>query len=423
MEKHKWGRYGEIGNNYEVSTAGDARFSALNATFKPGTIIDGVDVGGKTIEYVYQTVIKKSGKGRGPSQTSRLNLNPTNVTEAKRQIRAKEVVSEYGNPVRYFTEDGVINLILEKGSLEIIPFAGIIRDNSGKPLGNKDINYFVGALKLVEDLAGGVQNYSYYEAYLPLWQEWAKQNPELIEELRTKVGNKTLTDKFANTRVSQARALAEILNQTVTNKTEKLSSNYENIQFVENKYGNNESQAYAIRTGENARYGHVTIQLAINFNTAGEQRTVKSAGNKLVKSDMNKSVDEIVSELIDQLNDKNLPTEGLKINIAGNGIYTFAQQGVTQSELNDKVTAILRGLLDNGIDISEIRSGGQTGIDEAGVIAARRLGIKTSIVAPKGWLFRDKDNKAQRGEQKFKERFKITPEEMAKIGEQKKKDC
>lgn len=350
MEKHKWGRYGEIGNSYEVSTAGDARFSALNATFKPGTIIDGVDVGGKTIEYVYQNIIKKSGKGKAPSKNSKL-YNENLKTKEERE------------------------------------------------------------------------DFSYTEGYLPLWQEWAKQNPELMEELRTKVGNKTLTDKFANTRVSQARALAEILNQTATNKTERLSSDYENIQFVENKYGSNASQAYAIRTGENARYGHVTIQLAIDFNTSGEQRTAKSAGNKLVKSDMNKSVDEIVSELIDQLNNKNLPAEGLKINIAGNGIYTFAQQGVTQSELNDKVTAILRGLLDKGIDISEIRSGGQTGIDEAGVIAARRLGIKTSIVAPKGWLFRDKDNKTQRGEQKFKERFKITPEEMAKIGEQKKKDC
>ena len=63
-----------IKGTYEVSTAGDKRFSALNATFAEGTIIDGVDVSGKTIEYVYQNVIKKSGKGKAPSKDSRLNL-------------------------------------------------------------------------------------------------------------------------------------------------------------------------------------------------------------------------------------------------------------------------------------------------------------------------------------------------------------
>jgi hypothetical protein len=45
-----------------------------------------------------------------------------------------------------------------------------------------------------------------------LWQEWAKQNPELIAELAEKSKGKILTDKFAKTQVSQARALAEILN-------------------------------------------------------------------------------------------------------------------------------------------------------------------------------------------------------------------
>ena len=58
------------------------------------------------------------------------------------------------------------------------------------------------------------EDFSYTEGYLPLWQEWARQNPELIEELREKAKGKVLTDRFANTRVSQARALADILNST-----------------------------------------------------------------------------------------------------------------------------------------------------------------------------------------------------------------
>ena len=128
-------------NSFEVSTKGDERFSALNATFKPGTVIDGVNVGGRTIEDVYQKVIKKSGKGQAPAKDSKL-----------------------------YNE----------------------------------------SLKTKEDR----EDFSYTEGYLPLWQEWARQNPELIEELREKAKGKVLTDMFANTRVSQARALADILNST-----------------------------------------------------------------------------------------------------------------------------------------------------------------------------------------------------------------
>lgn len=136
-------------NGFEVSTkakdpdvVGDARFSAFNAKFKSGTVIDGVDVGGKSIEYVYQTIIKKSRKGQPPAKNSRL-YNESLKTKEERE------------------------------------------------------------------------NFSYYEAYLPLWQEWAEQNPELIEELRKTLGNRELTDGFAgNTTVNQARALADILNST-----------------------------------------------------------------------------------------------------------------------------------------------------------------------------------------------------------------
>ena len=143
-DKISWSRTSD--NSYEVSTAGDKRFSALNAKFKPGTIIDGVDVSGMTIENVYQSVIKKSGKGKAPSKDSKL-YNESLTTKGERE------------------------------------------------------------------------DFSYREGYLPLWQEWARQNPELIEELREKSAGKVLTDKFASTRVSQARALADILNSEESEKS------------------------------------------------------------------------------------------------------------------------------------------------------------------------------------------------------------
>lgn len=119
--QYEWDRYSN--NGYEVSTAGDTRFSAKVAKFKPGTVIDGVDVGGETIEDVYQKVIKKSDKGMPPSKDSKL-YNPNLTTKEQRE------------------------------------------------------------------------DFSYEKGYLPLWQEWAKQNPDLIVELAEKAKDKTLTDKF-----------------------------------------------------------------------------------------------------------------------------------------------------------------------------------------------------------------------------------
>ena len=170
----KWARTAE--NGYEVSTRGDKRFSALVATFNKGTVIDGVDVGGRTIEDVYQSVIKKSKKGQPPSKDSVLNI---------------DALDDEGHPIFDASK-------LPKDLLEIV------------------VNYAtLGGRTLTKE---ELEDFSYYEGYLPLWQEWARQNPKLMNELRAKSVGKTLTDQFANTRVSQARALAEILNsQSVDN--------------------------------------------------------------------------------------------------------------------------------------------------------------------------------------------------------------
>lgn len=43
--------------------------------------------------------------------------------------------------------------------------------------------------------------------YLALWLNWADENPDLIEELKIAAAGKVLTDKFASSSISQARAL------------------------------------------------------------------------------------------------------------------------------------------------------------------------------------------------------------------------
>ena len=252
-----WNRTSD--NSYEVSSKGDKRFSALYATFKKGTVIDGVDVGGMTIEDVYQKVVKKSGKGKAPSRDSRLFIDTTPKLRGKMSFafgsqKADGVTAdttleaikrgERTATTRY-TSDGNINYWKQAKVGDIIEFSGqngekvLVRvtkelhrlpksttaeewsskegwdtsrfEQRVKPQIDKGEAYQM-EFEYIDQSKEAMEDFSYREGYLPLWQEWARQNPELMEELRENAKGKTLTDRFANTRVSQARALADILN-------------------------------------------------------------------------------------------------------------------------------------------------------------------------------------------------------------------
>lgn len=124
-DRFYWSRFSKRG--YEVSSAGDKRFSAFNAKLKDG----------RTIEEAYQLDVKG--------------------------YRVQ------GN-----------NPMLGKGK---------------PPLNNKSREQL-------------------WNEYLNLWRTWSKENPKLLEELRGLVKNNVLTDKFATSNINQARALAQILNET-----------------------------------------------------------------------------------------------------------------------------------------------------------------------------------------------------------------
>ena len=252
-----WNRTSD--NSYEVSSKGDKRFSALYATFKKGTVIDGVDVGGMTIEDVYQKVVKKSGKGKAPSRDSRLFIDTTPKLRGKMSFafgsqRADGVTAdttleaikrgERTATTRY-TSDGNINYWKQAKVGDVIEFSGqngekvLVRvtkelhqlpksttaeewsskegwdtsrfEQRVKPQIDKGEAYQM-EFEYIDPSKEAMEDFSYREGYLPLWQEWARQNPKLMEELRENAKGKTLTDRFANTRVSQARALADILN-------------------------------------------------------------------------------------------------------------------------------------------------------------------------------------------------------------------
>lgn len=64
----------------------------------------------------------------------------------------------------------------------------------------------------------GISREASWEEYKDLWRAYLKENPDLRGDLEKKAEGKTLTDRFASTDVSQARALAEILNEKAGRK-------------------------------------------------------------------------------------------------------------------------------------------------------------------------------------------------------------
>lgn len=58
-----------------------------------------------------------------------------------------------------------------------------------------------------------------WEEYKALWRQYLDENPELERDLLEKAYGKVLTDQYASTEVSQARALAELLNERHANKS------------------------------------------------------------------------------------------------------------------------------------------------------------------------------------------------------------
>jgi hypothetical protein len=183
--------------------------------------------------------------------------------------------------------------------------------------------------------------------------------------------------------------------------TQKYSNQLSKIEFIEDT-----SSGYASRTLKNAS-ADVTIAFAVDFTTGGEKLTKESVEKQkkvYIPIDVNTDNNNfIIGDVIYQLNECQATT----LNIAGNGLYTM-RDTCSQQEIDeftyDFLSLILTSpLLKNKIEL--IRSGGQTGFDEAGIKAAVNLGIPALILAPQGWLFRDADGNDIRDEQAFKNRF------------------
>lgn len=149
------------------------------------------------------------------------------------------------------------------------------------------------------------------------------------------------------------------------------------------------SSSYAPRTWHNAAQG-VTLAIAVDFSTAGEKLTTKAAQkNGIVHLDaweFSNSWIPAARQLYKKLKEKDLHV----INVAGNGIYTYAKKGFTQEGVNSMVRLVLKQVSEHW-RVDHIVSGGQTGADLAGLVAAAQLDIECTGMWPKGYKMRFED--------------------------------
>lgn len=243
-------------------------------------------------------------------------------------------------------------------------------------------------------------------------EEWSKKEGWGVEHYNKSVLPKV---KAGTAYQFEFEYLGIVPNNTENNVPEQIDS-INGVTFTHSP-----SQNYAKRTSENAAAADITIALAADFETAGEKCTKREAlkvGN-YVKSGFENSDETIINDVYNQIVNQGLLKDkrgnlknGIVLNVAGNGIYTLVKYNYTQEQINERVQTIIKGLIDKGVAITKIISGGQTGVDEAGIVAGLNLGIPCEVHTTKGWRFRDINNKDIDNETAFKERFNTTSQNV-----------
>lgn len=143
------------------------------------------------------------------------------------------------------------------------------------------------------------------------------------------------------------------------------------------------SPKYRARTEHNATSADLTVAWAEDFDSAGERLTKKLAGDKYLATHLSTDPVHAARILYKQCRDRGVRV----LNIAGNGIYSLSDKGWSQGTLNFWVYQVL-ALVHKHYPLEMVISGGQTGVDFAGGVAAEVLGLNPVMTFPKDFLQR-----------------------------------
>lgn len=164
-----------------------------------------------------------------------------------------------------------------------------------------------------------------------------------------------------------------------------------------------EQTGYAMRTRENARLSDLTIAFAIDFTTPGEILTRKAAYGKYLAIDFNlllTDINAVASTILKEMERRKVRV----LNVAGNGLYSLKHL-CDQEFINDRLMLVFTIIILNYGNYFDIRSGGQTGLDEAALVTGDFLNMPTTCLAPKHWMFRNINGKDICNQSLFLKRF------------------
>ena len=375
-----------------------------------GSLIDAYDLApSELLEDYSQTIGLPMGTQPVIDSSKKINIYAGKGDNAELSNFAERPVTLNGQTFRtpegafqamkiFFTNAVLLGSPASKENLEILEKLKTANGAQAKALGSK-----------IEDLSTATWDRDSLGVMKNVLTISFEQNPEALTKLLA-TGNAELTHKFNGVEQDKGRfskLLMEVRSElgTQPNKAQPV------IEFQQET-----TSGYRNRTIKNAS-ADATIAFAYNFNSAGEKLTKSSVleqnkkyipltvPRKTETSDINKAdITSQVNVIVDQLNSVNAKT----LNIAGNGIYTMREAGWNQSEVDTMASRILKAVVNSPNlknKIESVRTGGQTGFDEAGAKAAIELGIPTTILAPKGWTFRNMAGQDISNEQQFKARF------------------
>lgn len=160
------------------------------------------------------------------------------------------------------------------------------------------------------------------------------------------------------------------------------------------------SSNYADRTRDNVKLSDVTIAFVLDPNSPGEKLTKRLCleyGKPYILININSNVNykSQIYELLHKLYQIKISQNqrNVCVNIAGNSLSTMYKLNnkITQELCNIYVFNYLADifkLLQSKINMC-IRTGGQTGFDEAGAKLGISLGLPTTILFPYGYKIRN----------------------------------
>ena len=176
-----------------------------------------------------------------------------------------------------------------------------------------------------------------------------------------------------------------------------------------------DSDSYPERTKQNVESADLTIAFVVNEDSPGTRLAAGLSADNFTPfhviniNDLNnrRQREEHIANVIRSMNGVGGPSA---INVAGNNItHAGMPDQETLDQLVQTFLSDIHNESDNGIE--SIRSGGQTGADEAGAKAGVVMGIPTTVLSPRNWMFRTSDGDIK-DEEAFKNRFEgITRDE------------